>query len=113
MKLVIFGLTVSSSWGNGHATLWRGLLRALGLRRHRAVFFERDVPYYARRRDLTELPGHRLVLYADWAEVLPIARRELADADAARTLELQAALAKIQAAVESLASAQALEHART
>jgi hypothetical protein len=25
MKLVIFGLTVSSSWGNGHATLWRAL----------------------------------------------------------------------------------------
>lgn len=24
MKIVVFGLTVSSSWGNGHATLWRG-----------------------------------------------------------------------------------------
>ena len=47
MKLVIFGLTVSSSWGNGHATLWRGLCNALGRRGHRVVFFERDVPYGA------------------------------------------------------------------
>ena len=29
MKIVIFGLAVSSSWGNGHAALWRGLIRAL------------------------------------------------------------------------------------
>jgi spore maturation protein CgeB len=49
MKLVIFGLTVSSSWGNGHTTLWRGLLKALAARGHDVVFFERDVPYYAPR----------------------------------------------------------------
>jgi hypothetical protein len=29
VKIVIFGLTIRSSWGNGHATLWRGLCRAL------------------------------------------------------------------------------------
>ena len=63
MKLVIFGLTISSSWGNGHATLWRGLCRALARRGHTVVFFERDVPYYADNRDLTELPGGALVLY--------------------------------------------------
>ena len=83
MKLVIFGLTISSSWGNGHATLWRGLLRALRGRGHDLVFFERDVPYYRAHRDLTELPGGLLVLYADWAEILPTARRHLAEADAA------------------------------
>lgn len=83
MKVVIFGLTVSSSWGNGHATLWRGLCRALGERGHEVVFFERDVPYYADHRDLRELPGGgRLVLYPDWESVLPLAVRELADADA-------------------------------
>ena len=54
MKLVIFGLTVSSSWGNGHATLWRGLCRSLARRGHRVIFFERDVPYYAMNRDLYE-----------------------------------------------------------
>ena len=63
MKLVIFGLSVSSSWGNGHATLWRGLCRALAARGHRVVFFERDTPYYSGHRDLTELPGGELILY--------------------------------------------------
>lgn len=85
MKLVIFGLTLSSSWGNGHATLWRGLCRALIARGHRVVFFERDVPYYSAHRDLHELPGGELALYSDWEAVLPQARRELADADVAIT----------------------------
>jgi spore maturation protein CgeB len=83
MKLVIFGLTVSSSWGNGHATLWRGLWRALARRGHRIVFFERDVPYYAGHRDLTSLPGGELVLYRGWDEALAQATRELGDADVA------------------------------
>jgi len=83
MKLVIFGLTVSSSWGNGHATLWRGLCSALARRGHRVVFFERDVPYYAGNRDLFQLPGGELVLYRDWDEALPPARRHVADADVA------------------------------
>lgn len=81
MKIVIFGLTVSSSWGNGHATLWRGLCGALARRGHDVVFFERDVPYYAAHRDLTELPQARLLLYAELADALPQARRELAGAD--------------------------------
>jgi spore maturation protein CgeB len=81
MKLVVFGLTVSSSWGNGHATLWRGLARALAPRRHEIVFFEKDQPYYRRHRDLDELPGGRLVLYGDWSEVREQAERELLDAD--------------------------------
>jgi spore maturation protein CgeB len=83
MKLAVFGLTLSSSWGNGHATLWRGLCRALARRGHRVVFFERDVPYYALHRDLRELPGTDLRLYRSWGEILPEARREVADADAA------------------------------
>jgi spore maturation protein CgeB len=66
MRLVIFGLTVSSSWGNGHATLWRALIRALARPRPRVTFFERDVPYYAAHRDAPELPDAELVLYPDW-----------------------------------------------
>jgi spore maturation protein CgeB len=81
LKLVIFGLSISSSWGNGHATLWRGLCRALGRRGHRVVFFEKDVPYYASTRDMTEIPGCELRLYENWDEILPNAQRELADAD--------------------------------
>src|ERR1700759_4164753 len=83
MKFVIFGLTVSSSWGNGHATLWRGLCAALGRRGHHVVFFERDTPYYARHRDLSELPGGELILYSEWKEIIPAAARALRDADVA------------------------------
>lgn len=83
MKLVIFGLKVSSSWGNGHATLWRGLIKALAAQGHRTVFFEHDVPYYADARDYLTLPNGELVLYSDWPEVVSRARAEIADADAA------------------------------
>jgi spore maturation protein CgeB len=83
MKLVVFGLTVSSSWGNGHATLWRGLCRALGNLGHEVVFFERDVPYYAAHRDLERLPGGRLVLYSIWPEIASHAELELNEADVA------------------------------
>ena len=83
MRLVIFGLTVSSSWGNGHATIWRALLRALRARGHHVTFFERDVHYYAAHRDLTELDGHVLCLYDDWNSVRAIAESDLMSADAA------------------------------
>jgi spore maturation protein CgeB len=83
MKLVIFGLTVTSSWGNGHATLWRGLMRALADRGCEITFFERDVPYYAEHRDLTQLTGATIILYADWASVRTQARAVLQDADVA------------------------------
>jgi spore maturation protein CgeB len=83
MKFVIFGLTVSSSWGNGHATLWRALCKALGARGHHVVFFERDVPYYAAHRDVTQLSGGELILYPDWDSVIPLARKHLDDAEVA------------------------------
>ncbi len=83
MKLVIFGLSISSSWGNGHATLWRGLCKGLIREGADVHFFERDVPYYATHRDLTEIPGGHLHLYPDWDEIRPIAERTLRGADAA------------------------------
>ncbi|CAL75931.1 conserved hypothetical protein; putative glycosyltransferase [Bradyrhizobium sp. ORS 278] len=83
MKIVIFGLTISSSWGNGHATLWRGLCKNLIRAGHRVVFFERDVPYYADHRDMAELTGGRLVLYRSWQDCEAIAGAEIRDADAA------------------------------
>jgi len=81
VKVVIFGLTISSAWGNGHATLWRGLCRALGARGHDVVFYEHDVPYYAAHRDLLDPPGCRLRLYDTWEAVRQEARRELDTAD--------------------------------
>jgi spore maturation protein CgeB len=83
MRFVIFGLTVSSSWGNGHATLWRGLIRALVAKGHEVLFFEHDAPWYAQARDLHAIPGAELILYPDWAAVRQRALREVARADAA------------------------------
>lgn len=81
MRIVVFGLTITSSWGNGHATLWRALCRALARRGHRVTFFERDVPWYAGARDLTELPGLDTIVYPDWGSVRDRARQALAEAD--------------------------------
>jgi spore maturation protein CgeB len=83
VKLVIWGLSVSSSWGNGHATLWRGLCAALAKRGHRVVFFERDVAHYATHRDLFALPGGELILYESWDEIARTAKRCLSDCDVA------------------------------
>jgi spore maturation protein CgeB len=85
MKLVIFGLSVSSSWGNSHATLWRGLIRAIAARGHRVVFFEREVEALAAHRDLSRerASAFDLVLYPNWTDVRERVRSELLDADAA------------------------------
>lgn len=83
MKLVVFGLTVSSSWGNGHATLWRGLIRALAGLGWDVVFFERDAPYYAAHRDLVRPTGGELILYPDWEAVRSRAAAEVREADVA------------------------------
>ncbi len=84
MRIVIFGLALSSSWGNGHATLWRGLVRALAARGHRVTFFEKDVPYYAEYRDGWPQPDAvRLELYASLDEDWPRMECALREADAA------------------------------
>ena len=84
MRIVIFGLTVSSSWGNGHATLWRSLIRALLQRGHTVSFFERDVAYYADARDLERLPeGGELIFYGDFGDVRELGRKRLDEADLA------------------------------
>lgn len=83
MKCVVFGLTISSSWGNGHATLWRGLCRALAERGHDVTFFERDVWYYAAHRDASSVPGCDLRLYGEWQEVAKTAEALVNEADVA------------------------------
>lgn len=69
MKIAVLGLSLSSSWGNGHATTYRALLRALAARRHRITFYERDKPWYAAARDVAEPDFCRLVLYDSLAEL--------------------------------------------
>jgi spore maturation protein CgeB len=83
MRLVIFGLTVSSSWGNGHATIWRGLCKALARRGHQISFFERDVPYYAAHRDQQNTDTYQMILYSGWKEIEAYAREAVAVADSA------------------------------
>ena len=70
MRFCIFGLTLSSSWANGHATPWRALLKALQAAGHQATFFERDTQYYAAHRDLPAPDFCDLVLYDDWTSII-------------------------------------------
>jgi len=83
VKIVIFGLSITSSWGNGHATTYRALARALHARGHEIVFFERDLEWYASNRDMPEPPFCNVHIYDAWTEACPQARRHLRDCDVA------------------------------
>ena len=63
MEIVVFGLTLSSSWGNGHATTYRALLRGLRDEGHRVLFLECDKPWYAAARDLPRPDFCEFALY--------------------------------------------------
>ena len=63
LRIVILGLTITSSWGNGHATTYRGLVRGLVRRGHDVLFLERDKPWYAESRDLPDPPYGETALY--------------------------------------------------
>ena len=65
MNLVVLGLSLSSAWGNGHATTFRALLKGLAEEGHRTLFLERDVPWYASHRDLPDPDFCELALYDD------------------------------------------------
>ena len=69
LDIVVFGLSITSAWGNGHATTYRALLRALAERGHTVRFFERDMPWYAKHRDLPDPPYARTVLYSSLREL--------------------------------------------
>jgi len=82
LKITIFGLTISSSWGNGHATPYRAILKALHRQGHDVSFYEKDVPYYAKHRDFKECGYCNLILYADWESVRTAALDRAANSDA-------------------------------
>jgi spore maturation protein CgeB len=81
MKLVVLGLALSSSWGNGHATTFRALLAAFAARGHEVLFLERDVPWYAEHRDLAD-PDFCDLAYYDSLAALADWRETIAQADA-------------------------------
>lgn len=67
--VVIIGLTITSSWGNGHATTYRGLVRELSRRGYNVLFLERDMPWYAVNRDMPDPPYGKTRLYSSFAEL--------------------------------------------
>jgi spore maturation protein CgeB len=69
LDIVFLGLSLSSSWGNGHATTFRALLRGLAAHGHRLSFLERDVPWYAEHRDLPAPDFCELAYYRDLREL--------------------------------------------
>src|SRR5512146_1912840 len=83
MKIVIFGLSITSSWGNGHATTFRALCRALRARGHHILFFEHDTEWYAGNRDLPTPEFCEVRIFDDWRAALPEARAHLRDCDVA------------------------------
>ena len=82
LDLVVLGLSLSSSWGNGHATTYRALLRGLSGLGHRVLFLERDVPWYAQHRDLPQPDFCELAFYSDLDELRSRFGQRLAEADA-------------------------------
>lgn len=69
LKIVIFGLSITSSWGNGHATTYRGLVRELNKLGHSITFFERDAYWYAENRDMPEPPFCKTIIYSTVKEL--------------------------------------------
>jgi spore maturation protein CgeB len=81
MKIVILGLSITSSWGNGHATTYRGLVRELVRRGHDLLFLERNQPWYAANRDLPNPPFGRTEVYHTIPQLKSQFAAEIADAD--------------------------------
>jgi spore maturation protein CgeB len=69
LNIVIIGLSVTSSWGNGHATTYRALIEALVKRGHHVTFLERDVPWYRGHRDLIKPSGWTIKLYQSLQDI--------------------------------------------
>lgn len=81
LRIVFLGLSITSSWGNGHATTYRALMRALCRRGHEVLFLEREVPWYRDHRDLPQPPFGMTRLYGGLGELRDCWSRALHDAD--------------------------------
>ncbi|MHB1161210.1 MAG: CgeB family protein [Chloroflexota bacterium] len=82
MRLLVFGLSITSSWGNGHATVYRGLLKELHRLGLEVTFVEKDVPWYAANRDLPWADFSRILLYQGVGELEELLAAELPRCDA-------------------------------
>jgi spore maturation protein CgeB len=81
LRIAILGLSITSSWGNGHATTYRALARELAARGHDVLFLERDQPWYAQNRDMPRPPFCRTELYGSLEELQDRYATQVRDAD--------------------------------
>ena len=81
LSITILGLSITSSWGNGHATTFRALVRELVAAGHEVLFLERDQPWYASNRDLPQPPWGRTELYGSLDELNDRFAADVGDAD--------------------------------
>ncbi len=81
MRIVVLGLSITSSWGNGHATTYRALLRELARAGHDIIFLERDQPWYAANRDLPAPAFCETQIYRSTAELKRRFSPEVREAD--------------------------------
>lgn len=82
LNVVVLGLSITSSWGNGHATTYRALLREFAARGHQVTFLERDVEWYANNRDMPVPPFCRTELYTDLDDLKDRFQDDIRAADA-------------------------------
>ncbi|MBX9759240.1 MAG: glycosyltransferase [Beijerinckiaceae bacterium] len=81
MKIVILGLSLSSSWGNGHATTWRAIAKGLAQLNCETLFLERRQPWYCANQDLSNPWYCKLAFYDDVQELQTLWRAQIAEAD--------------------------------
>jgi spore maturation protein CgeB len=82
LQIIVLGLSITSSWGNGHATTFRSLLRETAARGNRVLFLERDVPWYASNRDVLDDTSVDVALYGSLEELQDRFGAVVRDADA-------------------------------
>ncbi len=82
MKIAILGLSITSSWGNGHATTYRSLVKGLYNRGHEVIFLERDMPWYSSNRDMPESEFCKIILYNSVSQLKKTFAVEVFQADA-------------------------------
>ena len=81
MRIAILGLSITSSWGNGHATTYRSLVQGLAGRGHEILFLERDTEWYAGNRDTPRPQGARTELYQSVEELFGKYEQQVRHAD--------------------------------
>lgn len=81
MKIAFYGSSLVSSYWNGAATYYRGLLRALHARGYDITFYEPDVYDRQKHRDIEPPDWCKVVVYDGTVEALKAVTRHAAEAD--------------------------------